>query len=89
MRFGLYYVDYNSSDRTRHTKMSALWYADYVLSHPAGPIPTVNPVENPQEESVTGHPSIYVDLWSLLSRLREVFQNRDDFFLLGHYFVAP
>jgi hypothetical protein len=84
MRFGLYFVDYSSPNRSRYPKRSARWYADYVLSHPSGPL----------DVDAVGPASLVSSLdsgsdWSPLSSLWELFGNPEKFFLFGHYFLAP
>jgi hypothetical protein len=76
MRFGLYFVDYNSADRPRYPKSSAGWYANYVHTHSSGPVlPAAAPLSAAS--------------WNPLSTLREIFQDRNKFFLFGHFFIAP
>jgi len=59
-RFGLFYVDYTSPNRTRYAKDSARWYATYVQNGP------VNVVQGPgaglgEGAGVTG-PAVSVSL---------------------------
>ena len=59
-RFGLFYVDYNSPNRTRHAKDSARWYAQYIQTAQdnAGHIPTTGVTGSHAPSVVVAHTSV-------------------------------
>jgi hypothetical protein len=86
MRFGLYYVDYTSPLRLRYPKKSARWYADYVLAHSHGPALDSSSPQLPTLSAPV--PAVSVK-WSPFSSLWESFRHPEQFFLFGHFLLAP